>query len=62
MAKTEAQKKAQRKYNAKHRTQTLHTSYKSTAKNFILRYATPDELDWLSDLIDQKRHESQPND
>lgn len=57
MARTEALKAAQKRYYEKHKHDSTINSYRSRAKNFILKYATKDELLWLRGLIDEKLKE-----
>ncbi|ALI52291.1 hypothetical protein [Lactobacillus helveticus] len=54
MARTEPEKKAQKKYYLKNKNMYKINSYRSRAKNFILKYATTDELIWLRGLIDER--------
>ncbi|KRL81565.1 hypothetical protein [Secundilactobacillus paracollinoides] len=51
MAQTAAQKKAQQKYNAKHKEQRKLMSYRNTARVFIRSYATDDDLAELQTLM-----------
>lgn len=54
MARSEALKKAQKKYYLKNKSRYKINSYRSRAKNFILKYATKKELLEYLKLI-QKR-------
>ena len=44
MARSESLKKAQKKYAAKHKSSMNRNTYKSAGKNFILNYATKEDL------------------
>lgn len=54
MARSEALKKAQKKYYLKNKSRYKINSYRSRAKNFILKYATKKDLLEYLKLI-QKR-------
>ena len=54
MGRSESLRQAQRRYNQTHKELRRHVAYKSYSKNFVLKYATDDELIWLRNLIDQK--------
>lgn len=51
---TEAQKKATKKYQAKHRDKAYRYQAKSRAKKFISDFASRDELLELREMIDEK--------
>lgn len=55
MAQTEAQKRAQQKYNQAHKEERKVTSYRNSAKMFIRRYATDADLDVFQDLMTERR-------
>ncbi|MDF7683803.1 hypothetical protein PT287_09860 [Lactobacillus sp. ESL0679] len=57
MVVTEAQKRAKKKYQQKHRKEANVYSYRSTAKNFIKNYATFDDLQELKELISANEKE-----
>ncbi|WP_318766567.1 hypothetical protein [Lactiplantibacillus carotarum] len=55
MAQTEAQKRAQQKYNQKHKQERKITSYRNSARMFIRRYATDEDLHEFEALIVERR-------
>ncbi|PWG00494.1 hypothetical protein [Levilactobacillus bambusae] len=55
MAQTEAQKRAQQKYNAKNKEKRKVTSYRNSARTFIRSYATEADLVEFEALI-KERH------
>ncbi|MCF6165076.1 hypothetical protein LROSL1_0090 [Furfurilactobacillus rossiae] len=59
MAVTEAQKRAQKRYNEKNKKRLKVASYRNSAKTFIRTYASDAELDELSDLITERRRINQ---
>lgn len=58
MTRTESEKKAQKKYYLKNKSKYKINSYRSRAKNFILKYATTDELILFKGLIDKRLSKS----
>ena len=52
---TPAQKAAQERYRAAHKVERRYLSYKSTARTFIRRYATADDLADLARLITERQ-------
>jgi hypothetical protein len=54
MVRSNAQKKSQKKYYSKNKDKYNINSYRSKAKNFILKYASKDELVWLRKMIDER--------
>lgn len=54
MVRSNAQKKSQKKYYFKNKDKYNINSYRSKAKNFILKYASKDELVWLRKMIDER--------
>ena len=58
MARTEAEKKAQKKYYLKNKDKYRIISYRSRAKSYILKYATTDELVRLRGVIDKRLSKS----
>ena len=58
MAKTsEAQRKANKKWNEKNKDKQRVYQYRSNAKHFILEMASEKDLDNFADYIDQRRTE-----
>ena len=58
MAKTsEAQRKANKKWNEKNKDKQRIYQYRSNAKHFILEMASEKDLDNFADYIDQRRTE-----
>lgn len=57
MAVSEAQKKANKKWDEKNKARKLYINKRSTARSFIKKLATSDDLDELQQLIDERRKE-----
>ena len=56
MGKTSAaQNRAVEKWEQKNKDKKRHIVAKSQAKRFVAQFATVEELDWLEDLIKEKR-------
>lgn len=55
MALTDAQKRAQKKYNEKNKNKRKTISYRNSAKMFIRRFASDESLDELEELIKERR-------
>lgn len=57
MARSEATKRAQKKYELKHPTTRIKASTKSSGKRFILNYSTKKDifqyLDWINQRLKQ---------
>lgn len=54
---SEAQKKATQAYRERNRKKTKRQSYKSSAKTFIRKYATLEELEELKQMIFDREKE-----
>lgn len=54
MPRSEALKRAQKKYAKKHQNSMNRNTYKSAGKNFILHYATKEELAEYQGFISQR--------
>lgn len=54
---SEAAKKATQSYRERNREKTRHQSYKSSAKTFIRKYATLEELEELKQMISEREKE-----
>ncbi len=54
---SEAQLRASKKYQAKHKKEIYRNQKKSKAKNFILNDARIDELNYFSELINKRKTE-----
>ncbi|WP_204122488.1 hypothetical protein [Lacticaseibacillus mingshuiensis] len=57
MTQTDAQKRAQERYEADNRERRRYLTSRSTARSFIRSKATAEDLDELQKLIDQRRSE-----
>lgn len=57
MALTEAQKRAQQKYNEKNRDKQRIQGYRRTAKMFINTHATLDDLNELQTIINDRMNQ-----
>lgn len=58
---SKAQLKAIKKYQSKHKESAYRNQKKSRAKNFILKNATVDELNYFSELINTRLEELNNN-
>ena len=54
---SEAQLRASKKYQSKHKKEIYRNQKKSKAKNFILNDARIDELEYFSELINKRKKE-----
>ena len=54
---TEAKKRANKKWNDKNKAKMTYFRRKSDSKNFILKYATEEDLDKTLEYIQQRRDE-----
>ena len=54
MPRSEALKRAQKKYAKKHRSSMNRNTYKSAGKNFILNYASKEDLMEYQGFISQR--------
>lgn len=54
MAKTEAQKRAQKKYAEKNKELMNYNSKKSHAKNFVQKLAKKEDLEFLKEEIEKR--------
>lgn len=59
MAYSEAQRRATNAYRRKHKERTNYIAGRSSARSFIRKRATLDDLDDLAALIDTRREELQ---
>ena len=57
MAQSEAQKKAQKKYDEENRQKRNYLARRSTARSFIRKNATEEDLQELEQLIAERRKE-----
>lgn len=57
MATTEAQLRAAKKYQAKHKDKQKIYNYRSTARRFIKEYATAKDIAEFKKLLAQRRRE-----
>lgn len=57
MATSEAQKRANRKWRSKNKEKQQLYNHRSTAKRFVKRYASIDDLIELENLIHERRQE-----
>lgn len=57
MTLSEAQKRANKKWNDKNKAKMTYFRRKSDSKNFILKYATEEDLDKTLEYIQQRRDE-----
>ena len=57
MAVSDAQKKASKKWDEKNKVRKLYINKRSTARSFIKKLATAEDLDELQQLIDERRNE-----
>ena len=57
MTLTEAKKRANKKWNDKNKAKMTYFRRKSDSKNFILKYATEEDLDKTLEYIQQRRDE-----
>ena len=55
MTLSEAQKRANKKWNDKNKAKITYFRRKSDSKNFILKYATEEDLDKTLEYIQQRR-------
>lgn len=58
---TEAERAAKKKWQDKNKEKAKSYTYKSNAKNFILKHASIEELDFLLELIKERREELKNN-
>ena len=58
---SKAQLKAIKKYQSKHKANAYRNQKKSRAKNFLLKDATIEELNYFSELISKRLKELQNN-
>ena len=56
---TEAKKRANKKWNDKNKAKMTYFRRKSDSKNFILKYATEEDLDKTLEYIQQRKNELQ---
>ena len=54
---TEAKKRANKKWNDKNKDKMTYFRRKSDSKNFILKYATEEDLDKTLEYIQQRRND-----
>lgn len=59
MTLSEAQKRANKKWNDKNKAKMTYFRRKSDSKNFILKYATEEDLDKTLEYIQQRKNELQ---
>lgn len=57
MTLSEAQKRANKKWNDKNKAKMTYFRRKSDSKNFILKYATEEDLDKTLEYIQQRKNE-----
>lgn len=57
MTLSEAQKRANKKWNDKNKAKMTYFRRKSDSKNFILKYATEEDLDKTLEYIQQRRND-----
>lgn len=61
MTLSEAQKRANKKWNDKNKAKMTYFRRKSDSKNFILKYATEEDLDKTLEYIQQRKNELKKN-
>ena len=57
MTLSDAQKRANKKWNEKNKEKMTYFRRKSDSKNFILKYATEEDLDKTLEYIQQRKNE-----
>lgn len=57
MTLSDAQKRANKKWNEKNKDKMTYFRRKSDSKNFILKYATEEDLDKTLEYIQQRKNE-----
>ncbi|HAT55549.1 MAG TPA: hypothetical protein DCW31_10010 [Lactobacillus sp.] len=55
MPLSEAQKRAQKKYNESHKNHRRYLSYRNTTRTFLRNYATNEDLDELTHMVTERR-------